>query len=65
MHGHAEAARGYVGEVEDEVGRDGDAQEGERAEEQEDRLDVGAAGGLGDGCADGREEAVLLVSLRF
>lgn len=60
VHGDLEAAGGDVGVVEDRVGGEGGAEEERGAGEEEDGLQVGAAGGLGEGGVERGEGFVLL-----
>jgi hypothetical protein len=59
VNGTAEAYARDVGPVESEVGSDGDEEEEEAGAEEEDRCQVCALGGLGDGDAEGEESCVL------
>lgn len=60
VHGDLEAAGGDVGVVEDRVGGEGGAEEERGAGEEEEGLQVGAAGGLGESGVERGEGFVLL-----
>lgn len=61
MDGAAEAYAWDVGPVEGEIRRDRDNEEEEAGAEEEDRCQVCALGGLGDGDAEWKESRVLSI----
>jgi len=61
VNGAAEAYARDVGPVEGEIGGDGDYEEEEAGAKEEDRCQVCALGGFGDGDAEGKKSCVLLL----
>jgi hypothetical protein len=60
VNGTAEAYAWYIGPVKGEVGSDRDDEEEEAGAEEEDRCQVCALGGFGDGDAERQKSCVLL-----